>query len=97
MSTPDASSDAAAESVRVGLAARFCAGLMSFYRRYLSCLKPRCCRFSPSCSEYAREAFLIHGFWRGMGLTVWRLLRCQPFYRGNLNDPVPPRRHKPKQ
>ena len=37
------------------------------------------CRFYPSCSNYAVEAFSAHGFWRGLSLTVRRLLRCRPF------------------
>jgi len=65
------------------------AGLIRFYQRYLSRLKPPCCRFTPTCSEYAREAFLTLGFWRAMGLTIWRILRCQPFYHGPAYDPVP--------
>jgi putative membrane protein insertion efficiency factor len=61
-----------------------------FYRRYISPLKPRMCRFSPTCSQYAIEALEQHGLWRGGCLAVWRLLRCQPFARGGF-DPVPPR------
>ena len=63
---------------------------LRFYRRYLSILKPRCCRFHPSCSAYAAEAVSRYGVLRGGWLTVRRLLRCQPFYRGALHDPVPP-------
>ena len=37
------------------------------------------CRFYPSCSNYAVEAFSVHGFWRALGLTARRLLRCRPF------------------
>ena len=37
------------------------------------------CRFYPSCSNYAAEAFTVHGFWRGLSLTARRLLRCRPF------------------
>jgi len=37
------------------------------------------CRFYPSCSTYAVEAFTLHGFWRGLSLTARRLLRCRPF------------------
>ena len=37
------------------------------------------CRFYPSCSSYAAEAFTVHGFWRGLALTARRLLRCRPF------------------
>jgi hypothetical protein len=37
------------------------------------------CRFYPSCSNYAVEAFTVHGFWHGLVLTARRLLRCRPF------------------
>jgi putative membrane protein insertion efficiency factor len=37
------------------------------------------CRFYPSCSNYAVEAFTEHGFWHGLGLTARRLVRCRPF------------------
>jgi uncharacterized protein len=37
------------------------------------------CRFYPSCSSYAIEAFTVHGFRRGLALTARRLLRCRPF------------------
>jgi putative membrane protein insertion efficiency factor len=37
------------------------------------------CRFYPSCSTYAAEAFTVHGFWRGLALTARRLVRCRPF------------------
>jgi len=37
------------------------------------------CRFYPSCSQYAVEAFTNHGFWRGFALTARRLVRCRPF------------------
>ncbi|MDD4182061.1 MAG: membrane protein insertion efficiency factor YidD [Victivallaceae bacterium] len=49
---------------------------------------PGCCRFAPTCSHYALEAFQVHGFFKGLALTVWRLLRCQPFSKGGF-DPVP--------
>ena len=45
------------------------------------------CRFEPSCSHYAILAFQKHGFFRGFGLTVWRLARCQPCCRGGLDYP----------
>jgi uncharacterized protein len=37
------------------------------------------CRYYPSCSNYAMEAFSVHGFWRAFGLTARRLVRCRPF------------------
>ncbi len=63
--------------------------LIQFYRRWLSMLKPNCCRFQPSCSEYARQALIRHGCLRGVFLSLWRLARCQPFYHGAVYDPVP--------
>jgi len=62
-----------------------------FYRRFLSPLKPPTCRFHPTCSAYGQEAILTHGLFKGFALTVWRILRCQPFCKGGY-DPVPPGR-----
>jgi putative membrane protein insertion efficiency factor len=50
--------------------------------------RPSPCRFTPSCSTYAREAYLVHGRWRGTWLTVRRLLRCRPLGPSGF-DPVP--------
>jgi putative membrane protein insertion efficiency factor len=50
------------------------------------------CRFYPSCSSYAVEAFTLHGFWRGLALTTRRLLRCRPFGPHGV-DLVPLRVH----
>jgi len=69
-------------------ARRLAALPIALYRRWLSPLKPPMCRFSPTCSAYAHEALLRHGLWRGTGLAIWRVLRCQPFARGGY-DPVP--------
>jgi putative membrane protein insertion efficiency factor len=66
-----------------------CIWLIGFYRRFLSPLKRNpTCRFYPTCSAYAIEAFQKRGFFVGMILTVWRILRCNPFCRGGY-DPVP--------
>lgn len=66
-----------------------CIALVRFYRKFLSPLKGRpCCRFTPTCSAYALEAFQKRGFFVGMILTVWRIFRCQPFCPGGY-DPVP--------
>jgi len=64
--------------------------LIGLYRKYISPLKPPCCRFTPTCSAYAVEAFTKRGFFVGSLLTVWRILRCNPFSRGGY-DPVPER------
>ena len=71
------------------LTARWAASLVRAYQLCLSGLKPPCCRFQPSCSEYARQAILKFGLARGSLLACGRLLRCQPFYHGPVYDPVP--------
>ena len=67
--------------------------LVRFYQKFISPLKPPCCRFRPTCSSYAIEAFQEWGFIIGLALTVWRILRCNPFFRGGY-DPVPKRKRK---
>ena len=61
-----------------------------FYQRYLSPLKPPMCRFQPTCSEYGLRAIRTHGVLKGILLTAWRILRCNPFTEPGP-DPVPPR------
>jgi putative membrane protein insertion efficiency factor len=50
--------------------------------------RPSPCRFTPSCSSYAREALTVHGTRRGLWLTARRLLRCRPLGPSGF-DPVP--------
>ena len=52
---------------------------------------PGACRFTPTCSAYALEAFTKRGFFVGLGLSVRRILRCNPFGAGGY-DPVPPKK-----
>lgn len=76
-----------------------CIALIRLYQRFISPLKPSpTCRFTPSCSAYALEAFRKRGFFVGMILTVARIGRCHPFCAGGY-DPVPEkglRRQRPK-
>ena len=65
--------------------------LIRVYQKLVAPLLPECCRFEPTCSHYAVQALQIHGLWKGTLLTIWRLMRCQPFCKGGY-DPVPPRR-----
>ncbi len=67
---------------------RLCILLIRGYQKFISPLKPSCCRFTPTCSAYAIEAFEKRGFFIGLFLTVWRILRCNPFCRPGY-DPVP--------
>lgn len=68
---------------------RLAMALVRFYRKYLSGLKATpTCRFSPTCSAYALEAFEKRGFFAGLALTLWRILRCSPLSPYGY-DPVP--------
>ena len=66
---------------------RLIVGSLRFYKRRLSPWLPRACRFSPTCSEYARLAVMKYGTVRGVWLTVGRLQRCQPFHPGGVDLP----------
>lgn len=59
-----------------------------FYQTVISPLTPPACRFTPTCSEYARQALIKHGPIKGLGLAIWRILRCNP-WGGSGYDPVP--------
>ena len=58
------------------------------YRLAISPLIAPSCRFEPTCSVYALDALERHGFWRGLSLSVRRILRCHPYHPGGY-DPVP--------
>ncbi len=62
--------------------------LVRFYRRAISPFRPPCCRFYPTCSQYALEAIEKYGALKGGYLSVRRVLRCNPFHKGGY-DPVP--------
>ena len=69
---------------------RFLLWLVRFYRRELSGRKRRpCCKYIPTCSQYALTAIERYGAWKGGRMALWRLLRCNPFSKGGY-DPVPP-------
>ncbi len=61
---------------------------IEFYQRFITPYTPASCRFTPTCSEYARQALLKHGPIKGLALTIWRILRCNP-WGGSGYDPVP--------
>jgi putative membrane protein insertion efficiency factor len=64
--------------------------IIKLYRSTLSRILPRACRFTPSCSQYAIDAMKNHGLLKGLALSIYRILRCQPLCSGGW-DPVPPR------
>jgi putative membrane protein insertion efficiency factor len=60
---------------------------LRLYKTFLSPFLPPSCRFTPTCSEYAREAVEKYGALRGTWLGVKRISRCQPFSKGGY-DPL---------
>ena len=66
-------------------------------RTYQLTLSPRfshgACRYTPTCSQYALEAIEIHGIFKGSLLALFRILRCNPLFKGGY-DPVPPKKEK---
>ena len=62
--------------------------LVRFYQKAISPFTPRCCIYTPTCSQYALEALQKYGALKGTWLAVRRILRCHPFHKGGY-DPVP--------
>ncbi len=69
--------------------------LIRFYRKRISPLKAPCCRFTPTCSQYAITAIERFGAIKGTGMAIWRVLRCAPWHPGGY-DPVPEKKSKNK-
>jgi len=66
---------------------RLLVALLELYKRRISPLLPPACRFTPSCSEYARLAILRYGALAGSWRAVCRLARCQPLGLGGVDLP----------
>ena len=63
--------------------------MIKFYRKGISPLKSPCCRYIPTCSQYAMEAIEKYGAMKGGWLALRRILRCHPFSKHDPYDPVP--------
>lgn len=75
---------------RRGFAARVLLTTVRWYQRYVSPLSGPRCRYYPTCSSYAVTALEKHGAVRGTRLALWRLLRCNPWTDGGIDDvPAP--------
>jgi putative membrane protein insertion efficiency factor len=61
--------------------------LLLAYRKIISPLYGQVCRYHPSCSSYTLQAILYHGVAKGVALGTWRILRCNPWARGGIDDP----------
>ncbi|MBE6037730.1 MAG: membrane protein insertion efficiency factor YidD [Anaerofustis stercorihominis] len=62
--------------------------LISLYQKYISPNMRPHCRYYPTCSEYARQAFTKYNFFKGLYLSIKRILKCNPFSNGGY-DPLP--------
>ncbi|MDO5495114.1 MAG: membrane protein insertion efficiency factor YidD [bacterium] len=62
-------------------------GLVRFYQQAISPWLAPSCKYYPSCSAYAIEAIKVQGFFRGAGLAIWRILRCNPWSSGGVDFP----------
>lgn len=67
---------------------RILLAFIKFYRQAISPLFPPCCRYTPTCSEYAYTAIQRYGFLKGSWMSMKRILRCHPWHKGGY-DPVP--------
>jgi len=62
--------------------------LINIYQKIISPFFPKSCRFHPSCSSYSKEAIMEYGIFKGLKLSIYRIIRCHPFNNGGY-DPVP--------
>lgn len=69
---------------------------IKLYRKYISPHKAPCCRFTPTCSQYAIDAIEEWGVIAGLCLAFWRILRCNPFGKYGY-DPVPENKRRRKR
>ncbi|MBN2694450.1 membrane protein insertion efficiency factor YidD [bacterium] len=67
--------------------------IIKFYQKNISPLKPPVCKYYPTCSNYALEAFQEFNWFKALILSIWRVLRCNPFSKGGY-DPIPKKNNK---
>ena len=60
--------------------------LIKLYQKFISPILPKSCRFYPTCSNYAIKALKKYGFFKGSFLAVIRILKCNPFNKGGIDD-----------
>ncbi len=72
--------------MKVNIATRIAISLVKIYKIFISPLFLPSCRFYPSCSEYSIQAFSKYGFVKGLWLSVKRIIRCNPFNPGGIDE-----------
>ena len=69
--------------------------IINLYQKFISPLKPKTCRFYPTCSSYAKEVIDTYGSLKGGWMSIKRISRCHPFNPGGY-DPVPKKNKEEK-
>lgn len=64
---------------------KFLIKFIDFYQKHISPLKKKSCVFYPTCSEYAKEAVIKYGPWRGILKSFFRILRCHPWQKNHID------------
>ena len=62
--------------------------IIKFYQNFISPSLPSTCRYTPTCSEYAKQSLVKHGLIKGSFISIKRIIKCNP-WGGNGYDPVP--------
>jgi len=78
--------------IRQSFIVKCCILLIKFYQNTLGLLLPDTCRFTPTCSNYTIEALIRFGFFKGSLLSIYRILRCNPFCKGGYDPVILPRK-----
>ena len=75
------------EIIKMSILSKISLSLINFYQSYISPYTPPSCRFEPSCSNYAKQAFMKYGYFKAFYLSVKRIIKCNPFNKGGY-DPL---------
>ncbi len=67
---------------------KLCIKLIELYRKGISPNTSPKCKYMPTCSKYALECFYKFNFFKALFLTIYRIIRCNPFSKGGF-DPIP--------
>ena len=63
--------------------------LIKTYQTLISPFFPASCKFSPTCSEYTKLSLKKYGLFKGLKLSLKRIMKCHPLGKDNGYDPVP--------
>ncbi len=72
--------------MRIDILTKFAIFVIKLYKIFISPLFPPSCRFYPSCSDYSIQAFSKYGFLKGFWLSAKRIIRCNPFNPGGVDE-----------